>query len=47
MIRSCAIAAIAMLGVALWLLLLEVTDFSALSVSAGLLGGLFVTGTTR
>jgi hypothetical protein len=47
MIRSCCIAVITMLCIALWLVLLEVTNFSALSVSAGLLGGLFVTGTTR
>jgi hypothetical protein len=47
MLRSLLITAIGLLGVALWLVLLEVTDFSALSVSAGLIGGLFITGTTR
>jgi hypothetical protein len=30
-----------------WLILLELTGFSALSVSAGLMGGLLVTGAIR
>jgi hypothetical protein len=47
MLRSFVIAAISLLCVTLWLVLLEVTRFSAVSVSAGLLGGLVVTGTTR
>jgi hypothetical protein len=47
MLRSLAIVAMTVLGVAFWLILLEVTDFSALSVSAGLMGGLLVTGAVR
>jgi hypothetical protein len=47
MLRPFMIAAIGLLCVTLWLVLLEVTDFSALSVSAGLIGGLAVTGTNR
>jgi hypothetical protein len=47
MIRSCVIGALTVLCIAIWLAVLEVTHFSALSVSAGLLGGLFVTGTAR
>jgi hypothetical protein len=47
MLRSLVIATFGVIGVTLWLILLEVTDFSAWSVSAGLIGGLFVTGITR
>jgi hypothetical protein len=47
MLRYLAIVAITLFGMALWLILLEVTDFSALSVSAGLMGGLLVTGAVR
>lgn len=47
MIRSCIIGTLAVLGIAVWLMLLEVTHFSALSVSAGLLGGLIVAGVPR
>lgn len=47
MLRSVGIAAFSVLCVTLWLVLLELTDFNALSVSAGLMGGLFVTGTSR
>jgi hypothetical protein len=47
MLRSIVIAAIGFICVTVWLVMLEVTDFSAWSVSAGLIGGLFVTGITR
>jgi hypothetical protein len=47
MLRYLAIAAVTLFGVALWLILLELTDFSSLSVSAGLMGGLLVTGAVR
>ncbi len=47
MIRSCMIGTLTVLCIAIWIALLQVTHFSAVSVSAGLLGGLFVTGTAR
>jgi hypothetical protein len=40
MIRAILLLAFACLCAGLWLLLLEVTDFSNISVSAGLLGAL-------
>jgi hypothetical protein len=46
-LRSIVIAAIGFICVTVWLVMLEVTEFSAWSVSAGLIGGLFVTGITR
>ena len=47
MIRSCVIGTLIVLGLAIWLSLLQLTHFNALSVSLGLFGGLLVTGTTR
>jgi hypothetical protein len=38
MLRACLLLAFACLCAGLWLLLLEFTDFSNISVSAGLLG---------
>ena len=46
-IRSCVIGILIVLGLAIWLTLLQLTHFNALSVSLGLFGGLLVTGTTR
>lgn len=47
MLRSLLILSAGFICVTVWLLLLEVTDFSAVSVSAGLLGGLVLTGSVR